>query len=112
MRNMQNASDMLQATYIVLAVIYIFYNNTGSAFESFYGVRKDEYPKSSYQAMANIEQRRCLGTCAISLDRIAMVCHDEFTKICMCCNNYTGSDIIDQIGRYLSQVSQMFIEDV
>lgn len=92
---MQNTSDMLQATYIVLAVIYIFYNNTVSAFESFYGVSTDAYPKSSCQAKANIESRgRCLGICGISMDRIAMISHDKSTKICMCCNNFTGSDII------------------
>lgn len=108
---MQNTSDMLQATYIVLAVIYIFYNNTVSAFESFYGVSTDEYPKSSCQAKANIESRgRCLGICGISMDRIAMISHDKSTKICMCCNNFTGSDIIGSIGRHMSHVSEKFIK--
>lgn len=95
MRIMQNTSDMLQATYIVLAVIHIFYNDKGSASESFYGVRTDEYPRSSCQAIVNIEsKRRCLGTCGISMNRVAMISHDESKKICMCCNNFTGSDII------------------
>lgn len=86
---------MLQATCILLLVIHILYNKTAFAFQSFYGVRTDGYPKSSCQAIANIESTRgCLGTCGIILDRIVMISHDESTNICMCCNNLTGSDII------------------
>lgn len=95
MRIIQNTSDVLQATYIVLAVIHILYNNPASAYKSFYGVKTDEYPKSSCQTIANIEsKRKCLGACGISMNRIGMISHDESTNKCMCCNNFTGSDIV------------------
>lgn len=86
---------MLQVRCTVFLVIHILYNNSAIAFQSFYGVRTNEYPKSSCQAIANINSTgKCLGTCGFILDRIIMISHDESTHICMCCKNLTGSDII------------------
>ncbi|XP_052695678.1 uncharacterized protein LOC128174083 [Crassostrea angulata] len=85
---------MFQATYIVFLIITILYNQTASCFDSFYGVKTKEYPKTSCHKFANIESAgRCLGACGITMDIIVMISHDETTQTCMCCSDMTGSDI-------------------
>lgn len=85
---------MLQRTYSVFLIINIFYNKWASCFDSFYAMRTNEYPKSSCHKISNIETAgKCLWTCEISVDTIVMISHDIATKICMCCNDITGSDI-------------------
>lgn len=75
--------------------MYILYNKTTSCFESFYGVKANEHPKTSCQEIANIKTAlRCLGRCGSTIDNIVMISHNESTDTCMCCNDITGSDII------------------
>lgn len=86
---------MLQRTYVIFLIIYILYNKTTSCFESFYGVRTNEYPKTSCQEIENIKTAlRCLGRCGSTIDNIVMISHNESTNTYMCCNDVTGSDII------------------
>lgn len=51
----QNISDMFQVTYIVhvFLIINILYNRTASCFESFYGLRTTDNPKTSCLKIAN-----------------------------------------------------------
>lgn len=85
---------MFQATYIVFLIITSLYNKKASCFDSFYGVRTHEYPKTSCHKFENIETAgRCLWACGTPMDRILMISHDETTKTCMCCSDITGSDI-------------------
>lgn len=85
---------MLRRAYSVFLIINIFNNNSASCFDSFYAVRTNDYPKSSCHKIANIETAgECLLTCKISVDAIVMISHDISAKICMCCNDITGSDI-------------------
>lgn len=85
---------MFKATYIVFLIMHILYNKTTSCIESFYGVKTNEYPKTSCHKIANIEiAGRCLGTCGTRVDRMVMISLDKSTKTCMCCSDITGSDI-------------------
>lgn len=86
---------MLQKTsYAVFLIIYIKCVET-TGIKSFHGVRTDENPKSSCHKIDNvISTGRCLAKCGILMDKIIMVSHDKSSKICMCCNDITGSDII------------------
>lgn len=87
---------MFQATCIVhvFLIINILYNRTGSCFESFYGLRTTDNPKTSCLKFANIETAgRCLGTCGITMKAMDMISHDQYSKTCMCCSDLTGSDI-------------------
>lgn len=85
---------MLRRAYSVFFIINIFNNKSASCFDSFYAVRTNDYPKSSCHKIANIETAgECLLTCKISVDAIVMISHDISAKICMCCNDITGSDI-------------------
>lgn len=86
---------MLQKTsYAVFLIIYIKCVET-TGIESFHGVRTDENPKSSCHKIDNvISTGRCLAKCGILMDKIIMVSHDKSLKICMCCNDIKGSDII------------------
>nr|XP_019924468.2 uncharacterized protein LOC105332398 [Crassostrea gigas] len=86
---------MLQRTYVIFLIMYISYNKTISCFESFYGVKTNEYPKTSCQEIANIKTAlRCLGRCGSTIDNIVMISYNESTDTCMCCNDITGSDLI------------------
>lgn len=86
---------MVPATCIVFLILNILYNKTASCFDSFYALKTNKYPKSSCHKIASIESgRTCLGTCVVTMDSIAMISHDKSTKICMCCSDITGSDIV------------------
>lgn len=96
---------MLRRAYSVFLIINIFNNKSASCFDSFYAVRTNDYPKSSCHKIANIETAgECLLTCKISVDAIVMISHDISAKICMCCNDITGSDISGSNWKNLSNV--------
>ncbi|XP_052692703.1 uncharacterized protein LOC128170978 [Crassostrea angulata] len=67
-----------------------------TVFKSYYGIKTNEYPKSSCHRIDYIRSKgQCLGACVTTTDKIVMISHDESTKTCMCCNDITGSDITD-----------------
>lgn len=84
---------MLSKGYVVLLIVSNAIGNVSLLFQSFYGIKIKEYPKSSCHEIADITSKgKCLGTCGTIMDNIVMISHDESTKTCMCCNDITGSD--------------------
>lgn len=93
--NLENTSIMLQKTPYVVFLILNIKCVKPTGIESFHGVRTGGYPKSSCRKIDNvISTGRCLAKCGILMDEIIMVSLDKSTRICMCCNDITGGDII------------------
>lgn len=107
-----NRSDMLQVRCTVLLVINILYNNSAIAFQRFYGVRTNEYPKSSCQAIANIKSTgKCLGTCGFILDKSSWSAMMRLhTSVCVVKISPEATSS-DQIGGHMSQVSKILVKD-
>ncbi|XP_052692927.1 uncharacterized protein LOC128171220 [Crassostrea angulata] len=65
--------------------------------KDFYAIQTNELPKSSCHEISKIQiESRCLGACVNTMDDIVMISHDDSTETSMCCDNFTGSDILGQ----------------
>lgn len=86
--------DMLTKVSVVLFFVSNAMCNEATGFKSFYGIKTDEYPKSSCHKISEIKSKgRCLEICGTTINNVAMISHDESTKVCMCCSDLTGSDL-------------------
>lgn len=86
--------NMLPNTYLFIFLALNAMRSGSAVFKSNYGIKTNEYPKSSCHIIDNIRSKnQCLGTCVITVDKIIMISHDEPTNTCMCCSDITGSDI-------------------
>lgn len=86
--------DLLTMACVVIFLVFNAICIEATGFKSFYGIKTDEYPKSSCHEISKIKSRsRCLRVCGTTMDVVAMISHDESSKTCMCCSDLTGSDI-------------------
>lgn len=86
--------NMLPTTSLVICLVV---NNIGieaTRMKTFYGIKTNEYPKSSCNKIHNkIRKSECLRHCIKTTNTIVMISHDESTNRCMCCSDVTGEDI-------------------
>lgn len=88
--------NMSPKTYLFIFFVLNAMCSGSTVFKSYYGIKTNEYPKSSCHRIDYIRSKgQCLGACVTTTDKIVMISHAESTKTCMCCNDITGSDITD-----------------
>lgn len=85
---------MLPTISLVICLVVSIIGIETTRIKTFYGIQTKEYPKSSCNEIPNIiSKNECLGHCVITVNKIVMISHDESTHTCMCCNDFTGSNI-------------------
>lgn len=87
--------DMLLMIYIVLVMFICFICSEVIGFKSYYVIKINENLKFLCYKIVNIKSENiCLGICRIKMNRIVMISYDRFIKMCICCNDIIGSDLI------------------
>lgn len=100
-------SKVFGFTFLVFNVIA----KESTILKDFYAIQTNELPKSSCHEISKIQiECRCLGTCVNRMDKIVMISHDDSTQTCMCCNTFTGSDMLGQNWKsYVRRICKHFL---
>lgn len=103
-------TDMLSKVFGFMFLVLNVIAKESTILKDVYAIQTNELPKSSCHEISNIQiESRCLGTCVNTMDDIVMISHDDSTETCMCCNNFTGSDILGQNWKsYVRRICKHF----